>query len=214
LLYPDKLITFRNIEKFVPNLHRSKKYVNSMQTRRFIKTHYLLLNAFPKTIYIYRDGRDTLASFYTYDKQRNNSRGDFSKFLKQRLFIINRYETVLPWHIHVSRAVNFSQKHPERVLLLQYEKLKDSPIEEVRKIVSFCGLHCSDEDIGRAAEKTSFTNLQQIEKQYGPERIKYPQVKFFRSGRSGDWKNFFSPKDEKLFLSKAGRIMRKLNYID
>ena len=214
LLYPEKTITFRNIEQIVPNLYVSKKFINSTQTRRFIKTHYCFFNAYPKLIYIYRDGRAALASHYIYVKQNNYFNGDFSMFLKERLTSNKVYETLLPWHAHVSEVIKFSRRHPERILLLRYETMKKSPIECVRKIANFCGLYCNDADIRCAVARCSFEKLKQIEKQYGPEREDKPQVTFFRSGTDDDWENLFSRKDKQLFLSKAGWVMRQLNYIE
>ena len=61
-----KEINFRNIDQYVPDVYTSKCILNAQKSERIIKTHQTLFEHYPKTIYIYRDYRDVLVSFYHY----------------------------------------------------------------------------------------------------------------------------------------------------
>ncbi|OGW75555.1 MAG: hypothetical protein A2Z72_01365 [Omnitrophica bacterium RBG_13_46_9] len=211
MMHPDKTLSFRNIDRFIPDVYRHAEYANSISPPRFLKTHHPFYGCFPRFIYIYRDGRDVFVSYYFYMKQRNQVKNGFSEFLRERLIRHPRY--LHPWHEHVSKALDFANKFPDRALLLRYEKIGDFAVDYAYKIAEFCRLDVSKKVIENAVKKTSFENLRKVEKEYGPEIEKYPDVDFFRSGRTGQWKEIFSGSDSEFFYSIAGPTMKRLGYV-
>ena len=209
MVHPGVVIHFRNIEKFVPDMHKSRDSVNSMRPPRFIKTHYPMYEYFPKFIYIYRDGRDVMVSYYYYEKQGGGFTESFSSFIRSD--VSTRYYG--SWHEHVSKVLDFASKSQERVLMLQYESMLESPLRCAYRIAEFCGLSVTIDTIEAAVRACSFNNLQWIEKKFGPERKQKLHIKFFRSGKASQWKELFSRTDLEYFISKAGETLRRLGYI-
>src|SRR5438132_14035201 len=66
LLAPHETITFRNIEDYVPDIHKSASALAGWQGHRYLKSHHPYYDSYPRFIYIYRDGRDALVSYYHY----------------------------------------------------------------------------------------------------------------------------------------------------
>jgi hypothetical protein len=90
--------------------------------------------------------------------------------------------------------------------------MKKSPFEHAYKIAKFCKFNINKKIIEKAVRCCTFDNLQKIEKQHGPEYKYKSHTKFFRSGKTGQWKSVFSESDLKFFLSIAGKTLHKLNY--
>lgn len=209
MLEPTAKISFRNIDQFVPGIPGQRKLANAMQRPRFIKDHRPMYACHSRFIYIYRDGRDVLVSYYYYSKQRATFAGTFSEFLHSPILQTYGY-----WHEHVSKAVNYAQQHPGRVLLIQYEQMLKTPIECAHQITDFCQLSTEKSVIEDAVNRCAFQKMQKMEKQFGPERTREPNVQFFRSGQAGSWRTMFSKADLQLFQSMAGHTLRRLGYLD
>ena len=200
-------ITFRNIEAYVPDIYKSKKYINKLQQRpRFIKTHDTEYEYYPKIVYVYRDGRDVAVSFYYYLVGRGEFNGTFSEFLR-----FNPGWGALGWNNHVSTALKHSEKHPDSILFIKYEDLIQSSFKTVDNLAKFCNLHSDREQIEKAIDRCKFDNLKRIENKYGAEDKKYKH-KFFRSGTSGQWQTMFSDRDLKDYMLIAGKTLKKLGY--
>ncbi len=119
LLAPNETITFRNIDDFVPDLHKSNSAdLAARKGRRYIKSHHPFYEHYPRFIYIYRDGRDALVSYFHYLSGQQAFTGSFEDFL-----VSERASKFGSWKDHVTAALEFNATHPGRLLLLQYEEM-------------------------------------------------------------------------------------------
>ena len=171
-------LTFDEVEKIVPDVYRSKDIIDQLKSPRFIKTHDALLPYYPKSVYIVRDYRDVLVSFYQYKLALKEYTGDFSSFIRSD-------EVTVPfgsWKEHVSKAVEFSRVNPGRILLLRYEDMKYNFEETVIALAVFCGYRNVDTD--SVMEQTLFDNLKQTEVEMGSEFMKSTGKNFFREGKT------------------------------
>src|SRR5947207_10493042 len=151
LLAPDEKITFRNIENYVPSIYKSADTLDTREGRRYIKSHNPCYELYPKLIYIYRDGRDALVSYYHYAVGKEKFAGEFADFL------LSSFATKFSsWREHVQGACDFASKHPDRILMLRYETMLKDPLAGASNISAFLELRCSDESIAKAVELSSF----------------------------------------------------------
>lgn len=206
MLAPDETITFRNLERYVPDVARSREFIDRLPPPRYIKTHRPFYTCFPRMVYIYRDVRDALVSYYHYEAQNGRFRGTLSEFLRSDA--PNYYG---PWHRHVGEALEFAERHPERVLLLRYERMLEDPVEAARQLAAFCRIDAPEDLLLRAVEGCRFDRLRKIETQFGPER-EGSAAPFFRSGRAGGWREELSEADLRLILDSAGPLLARLGY--
>src|SRR6267142_3576 len=156
LLAPDQKITFRNIENYVPSIYKSADALDAREGRRYIKSHNPCYELYPKLIYVYRDGRDALVSYYYYYATgKNVFSGTFEDFVSSPFV-----EQFTSWKEHIARAREFAAKYPDRILILRYEEMLISALPALTTISAFLGLARDSQAIAEAATKSSFEHLQ------------------------------------------------------
>ncbi|MCU0434197.1 MAG: sulfotransferase domain-containing protein [Bacteroidia bacterium] len=201
-------ITPRNIDEIVPDVYMAVDKANALPSPRILKTHHALLGDYPKTIYIVRDVRDVMLSYYHYQIALGAFKGSFTSF-------IDAADTLHPfgtWSEHVARALEFAQKHPERILLLRYEDLIEQPETEVKKLAAFIGSKLSH-SITEAISLSEFGRLKELEAQHGSSFSDKSGKQFFRSGKSGQALSELSSNDNQLLLTRHHEMMKALRYL-
>ncbi len=206
LLAPEAQISFRNIENYVPNIYKSSATLEERQGRRYIKSHHPCYELYPKTVYVYRDGRDALVSYYHYAIGKKVFRGSFADFVFSPFV-----EQFSSWKEHVTGALDFASRHPGRIVLVQYEEMLREPLACASKVTAFLELDCDDRAIAKAVEKSSFDQLKVIEQTFGSENLG-KRLTFFRSGRSGQWQEYFTPEVYDRYLQENGATLLRLGY--
>ena len=206
LLASGEEITFRNIEEYVPDLHKSASTLAERQGRRFVKSHHPCYEAYPRFIYIYRDGRDALVSHYHYTTERKVFAGSFGEFVVSSL--ASKFGS---WREHVIGALDFAHSQPERVLLLQYEQMLERPRDFAAKVAAFARIETDETQLASAVAKSSFVQLQSIEKKFGAEKLEQP-CSFFRKGESGQWRSYFTDELYQRYLRENGETLSRLGY--
>ncbi|GAB4134564.1 MAG: sulfotransferase domain-containing protein [Bacteroidia bacterium] len=209
-LYPESEINLRNILEYFPAAHRSKaEEIKKVPSPRFIKSHYPFFSLYPRSIYIYRDYRDAAVSAFYHVQNRKLYSGSFSEFLRHPL--LNYFGT---WADHMKKAFDFQLKHPEKIYILRYEDLRSRPGQHIRELHEFCGIQ-PIVPVEKIIELTSFEKMK-ADEQISGSRIKDSSGNsFFRQGKSGDWKNYFSASDLKFLYSGKGvkEMMERGGYV-
>jgi estrone sulfotransferase len=203
LLAPSEEISFRNADRFIPDPERVTFDIEEMASPRIIKTHWPYFDLFPRCIYVIRDPRDVIISYYHYASNNGWFAGDLESFCLFRA----KYGD---WADHVNRALNYAEEHPDNILLLKYEKLLRRPVAEVARLVRFLGLNSSDTEIGAAIKKNSFTSLQERERARGPAHG--TAEGFFREGTAQQWRRRLSPEQIHRITQDNRPLIEKLGY--
>jgi estrone sulfotransferase len=206
LLAPEKQISFRNIEDYVPNIYKSSATLEDREGRRYIKTHHPCYDLYPKTVYIYRDGRDALVSYYHYATGKKVFAGTFADFIFSPFV-----EQFSSWKEHVTSALDFAAEHPDRILMLQYEEMLRQPLPCAARVTEFLEMECDERAIAQAVEKSSFDQLKRVEQTLGGENLIKP-LTFFRSGKSGQWHEYFTSEVYERYMQENGAILRRVGY--
>ncbi|MEM1217739.1 MAG: sulfotransferase domain-containing protein [Bacteroidota bacterium] len=192
-----------------------------------------------KVLTIVRDGRDVIVSkrFHAYrmkvfmhgdEKSRLHYwLNDFSitrygllvlqkvfRFLKPQHFkdvsqaehllnreVVTKYAT--EWKHKVEYIQSYAQQYPDQFLTVRYEDLLEEPASELERIFSFLGVKASPRILRAIIEKTTFAQ----------QRTQGNQS-FFRKGKSGDWVQYFKPRDKALFKQIAGQTLIDLGYTE
>ena len=198
-------INFKTIETFVPDVYVSKEIINSKKEKRVIKTHNTYFQWYPKSIYIYRDYRDVLISFYYYELQLKHFGGSFKEFLQSK----NVSEPFGFWKKHVKEALMFKAQHPDRILIISYENLHKNPNAILQSIVNFVGMKPVIE-LNEVIKNCSFELLRENEKINGSEFKRISGAHFFREGKSNNWKAMFGV-DELAILKNDTELVHLMN---
>jgi hypothetical protein len=206
LLRPEEVVTFRNIDRFVPDIRLAPYALNKLAMRPVMKTHWPFVRRFPRTIYICRDPRDVYVSYFHYSLHRGWYQGDMHGFLRADHFYYGA------WHEHVEAALAERTQRPQDLLFLTYERLLAEPHVGAAAVAGFLGLELSEAEVAGAVEKASFARLRENERMHGGERSPDDRG-FFRRGVHGSWRGELSQDDLALIVERHGGTMRRLGYL-
>ncbi len=112
------------------------------------------------------------------------------------------------WTDTVSRAMDDGPGYfGERYLQTSYEGLLESPAAELPRVLELLGVRSGGEFVVEMVRENSFEHLSG-----GRSSGAEDPDSFFRKGVSGDWKNYFTERDRRVFDEEAGELLRQLGY--
>ena len=124
-------------------------------------------------------------------------------------------EPVGTWKNHLDSWINFKSVSN---LIIKYEDIINNTSKILNQIIDFLTntaklkIKNNSNLVGNVLQSTSFDRLQQIEKNSGfKEASDYS--KFFREGKSEQWKNILSVNQIKLIEKELYKPMSRLGYI-
>jgi len=185
----------------------SMDQVKNLKSPRVIKTH-LSIDMLPeqvlqkkaKIIYVTRNPRDAVVSFYNHWRILENYTGTFEVFLSAFLADVCGYYT--PFIQHVLGYWN--KKNDVKMLFLTYEEMKADLPKVIKRVADFLAKSLTDEEVSTLADHLSFKNMSNnaavnkedvVEfaiKLHGGNSIQEAKSgggKFMRKGEVGDWQN-------------------------
>ncbi|MFX0201327.1 MAG: sulfotransferase domain-containing protein, partial [Candidatus Hodarchaeota archaeon] len=166
-----------------------------------------------KCIYIYRDGRDALLSFYFFKKafsvkeqtilERIGKMQDLASRTSRRVdFDADEFAVFLEkhtpkWANHVKEWLKV-----DSILAVSYEDLSRCFEGMLREITAYLGIVPS-------------VSISDVKKEYVDgyrSSFSGDSRHFFRKGIVGDWKNYFTEAHVRIFLESGGDLNVKLGY--
>ena len=213
----------------LPHAGLLKQSVAALQNRwdtgplRVIKTHELPRIWSRKAIYVYRDGRDVITSFFFYLKSRGQipEQLSFSRFLWEDMSTRSAWASQIGdpdfmgkgpaalWAKHVNYW--FASKRFMNLFFIRYEDLLADPLPILKKMFSFLGVERTDEYLEKIIEETRFEKLQKTEPVKGMKSAD-GNNRFFRSGTKGNWHKHFTDVDVEKFKEQGGQTLIELGY--
>ncbi|HVO63590.1 MAG TPA: sulfotransferase domain-containing protein [Terriglobales bacterium] len=194
LMKPDDPVTFAQLESRIPEIY----YVPNRKLRTFarprvIKSHECFDPRYPRVIYIVRDPRDVLISYYEFQLKRRviSDACSIEEFLPR--FMRSEIEPKIGcWRDHVV-SWTATRGNSENFLFLHYEDMLADTPSEATKIAAFLGLDCSPERIARAVALSSADRMRKLEKeeskQWSATKKTRQDKAFVRKAESGGWKS-------------------------
>nr|XP_056703504.1 sulfotransferase 6B1-like [Euleptes europaea] len=192
--------------------------LDHLSCKRIIPTH-LDCNMLPptfklkqcKAIYILRNPKDIAVSMYHYYRENPNlptidSWLEFLEmFLKGDVVCGSWFDHVLSWEENTT---------DKNTLFLFYEDMKKDLPKVVKKVSTFLGVNASESGINEICAKSSFSEMKtNTEKEnYNPNQtvcaLTSNRRLIFRKGAVGDWKNHFTPKQNRMFEETFAKKMK------
>ena len=189
------------IQDLIPDLHQGrwhKRYGKSM----CFKSHMLLRKDFKRVIYLIRDGRDVMVSYYEFRRAWGYN-GSFIDL------ITDEHPQYATWSRHVEAWLD--NPHRAHILYVRYENMLNEPVGTLREIRDFLGLDASEEELEAAAFRSSFKNMRAKEDKVSRPNKDWPAgKKFMRRGIAGSWKDEMPPDVQEAFMKVAGPTMQRL----
>lgn len=216
-LRPEDEVHFANVEEIVPDVndayYRTGNWARweRLPDPRFFSVHARFESAFPKTVYMVRDPRAVMVSYYHFmrhvDQELELSLGEF---------IRSRWHFPCEWHQHVQEWV-LDRRHPT-VLTLRYEDMHADPADSLEQVLSFAGMRTSAARIDKAVAATSFDEMKRLEERWHDEQqhldadAEVPATRFIRQGSVGGWKDELDAKTLEFISERYGPVMHAVGY--
>ena len=217
LINPDDPVNFAQLESRIPEIYDvTDRDLRAFPRPRIIKSHECFDPRYKKIVYIVRDPRDVLISYYEFQLKRRVISDELSLEEFVPRFMESEIEPKTgSWRDHVVSwtATRGGQKN---FLLLRYEDMLADTKKESTKIAAFLGLDSSPERIARAVALSSADRMRKLEKEQSrqwKETKKTRQDKpFVRKAASGGWKSILSERSVAQLESAWGEVMRSAGY--
>ncbi|TMW81308.1 hypothetical protein EJD97_010476, partial [Solanum chilense] len=215
-------LLIKNPHDLVPFLERTL-YVDgqvpdfsSFTTPRLLSTH-LPFASLPKSIqdsntklvYLCRNFRDTFISTWHFINNSNLEHKNTNSIGRAFDLFCNGISPYGPFWNHVLDYWKASIEKPNKVIFLMYEEIKEQPKIQIKRLAEFleCPFSKEEENCGVVDEilrMCSFENLSNLEVNINGKLSSGHENKvFFRKGKVGDWKNYFTTE-----------MIEKLNHIN
>ncbi len=183
---------------------RSRSELDALPSPRIFKSHmpyHMAVGGNPaenpcKYIYIARNPKDVVVSYYFFESGKNwsgNYFGSWEHWLK--MFIDGKVQRG-DWFDHVLSWWKY--KDAENILFLKYEDLQKDLLSELKKIAQFLNCPLTMDVINKIMEKTSFDNMKK-DKFSNMHEIAELGESFFRRGQIGSWKDQFTAAQNEQF---------------
>lgn len=189
----------------VPPVHE-RSYYKRYDTPMYFKSHRLPQKAYRRVVYLLRDGRDAMVSFYHFAQARRKIDMDF-------LHMVQTGEGLNPckWHDHVENWL--ANPFNSDMLLIKYEDLKSDPVSQLQKFCDFMNLQREASLLQLVAEKNSFAAMQKREQEKGIGLDLGKDQLFVRRGEVGSYKDEMPEDVLAAFLADAKPTLEKCGYL-
>lgn len=187
--------------------------LEKMPAPRLFKTHirYKWTPLGPaKCIYIARNGKDVLVSYYHHEMSGRGYKGTFEQFtklfLKGKVLHGSWFKHVAEWYAHKSRP---------NILFLTYEELAKDLEGTIKRIIDFCEFDIAPERLPQIVERCSFAYMKKYEPKFSPMveqelLLGIKRDEFIRKGKVGGWQEHMTPEQtaefDRLYEETLGNI--------
>jgi hypothetical protein len=214
-LISSKKADFDNFTEPVPVAYQtSLAFPDRQKCPRIIKSHRAYTVSYSRVIYIHRDPRDVVISYYSHHKKYQK---EFDTPLETyiREFVDGTMSPFGPWDKHLRSWMKSPLLKKNKLLILKYEDLKYDRFSSLKKISDFLSLNSGYLEIELAMESASFDPSKKNEK-LDTGTSEYlgsfkDETTVGQSGKS-EWENHFTPELRKLYKSKFGQLLIDLGY--
>ena len=202
-------VTFYNIDDFIPDIAQVrciKENILPFPGHRVIKSHAEFNPLYQKIIYLVRDPRDVMVSYYWFLKKLGSFQEDISQLIRSQTFGIPA------WCRHVQ---GWAEKTPiaNRIEFIRYEDMKADPLLVLSRVYSLLGHQIPTEILEQAIEVSSFANMKKLEADYNHGGdFRFPGFEFVRKGQTGGYRTEITGADLDFINATAARWLSLFRY--
>jgi hypothetical protein len=218
LLHPNRDVSFANIEQLIPDAEaQSSRYLKRLPGPRVVKSHEYFDHRYPRVIYIVRDPRDVVLSYYDFERKYRHIADGFPLESYVSNFVHGRLTSASwgTWGENVGTWLAARQGSP-KFLLLVYEDLIRQTEKELRKVVDFFALEVSPDQLREVVLKSSADRMRQLEQQQGHQWVttkdKRSDIPFVGAASAGRWRSALPVAAVAEIESAWGVLMSCLGY--
>ncbi len=212
----DDCVTFVTINDYIPNLAHIAPddpltlwHYRKRPAPRIFFTHtpYDPRLTHGKIIYMVRDARDVLVSYYHYHRL---SKAGFNLTMRAFLLLDDYYPC--RWDEHVRGWI--LDRDTRNTVVVHYRELKADAAGTLARVLKFIGAPFTFADIDRAVEMSKFQRMREVEEKKSPARVEGgdPNEFFVRKGKVEGWREELGEEEVRIIESRYGETMRQVGY--
>lgn len=164
-------------------------------------------------IYVIRDPRDMAVSYASHHGMsmdetvhRLNHPENATTGNQQ-----NVHQFLGRWSDHVN---SWSRSKGFKALIIRYEDMLEKPKSVFADVIDAVGLDRDEDRLEKSIRFSSFDQLKSQEKSGGFVENSPHQEAFFRSGKSGGWRDSLTEDQAARIVSDHAKVMRRFGYLD
>lgn len=197
LLSPGKEFDSASLANEIPNIYSfGDRALKRVERPRVLKSHESYDPRYLRVIYLVRDPRDVVVSYFHYRRRMGELNDEASLFEFAERFMKGQVGNFGSWSDHVTGWLSVPSGNA-KILMVKYEDLIEDTIRELRRISEFLALERTDTEFRSAVELSQFERLRRLEAEssgkFPVKRKVHAEVPFFRKGRRDGWKKEISP---------------------
>ena len=202
----DTEVTPDLVYESVPSIYRVDLTVQPHTDREIgvFRSHSKYVSIPAKIIYLVRDGRDAVLSWYWFRYHAEGPDG-FARTVSSRdfFFLDKKFG---PWHEHVLGWLQGLETWPaDRYMILRYEDLVADPERHLSAIVEFVGLPFDLERVERAVAWNGKSALAEFDR-------RDPGALAFQGVTKQRWRDVLSDEDLARYEAVAGQALIRAGY--
>lgn len=203
---------FESVDALIPNVGFHQSAPTLIGQGRLIKTHEPWRRQYRRGVYLVRDARDVLISWYRVMQRDPDDLRSLNESVQA--FITDRATPYGCWEEHV-RSWRAAVNRGVPVLVYRFEDLRADPVNALRAITSFIDLQTGDDQIAMAVARNTPERMRRLE-EAGLDyltRSHGHRSRGVRSGTVGGWRELLND-DHLHILEPALRLNAELGYRD
>lgn len=212
-------VNLANVGDFVPIIHGTDSQISrfgALRDPRIFRNEWPVYpEHYPKTLYLVRDPRAVLVSYYHHYRVVT---GDDATSLDSFIDMYLRDGCIRSWEprlVRWDRQVAQWTGHAGPSYVVKYESLHEDRRDVLEAIVRFCGFEPANGVIAAAVERGGFGAMRDVEGRSGAES--YPnglqrRGRFLRRGRVDGWREELSPGAREAIESEFRPVMQQMGY--
>lgn len=183
-------LDYREVHVLAPDVYTDVGLINSQVSRRVIKTHLPMMCLYPRVVFVHRDPRESLVSFWHYSLRVQNFSGTFSQFIRSSACALHG-----SWVTHM-RAMQWKMDNdPQNIHVIRYDRLQNDFQKTVLGLIDWCGFG-SGVDLDMVQSLASMETMASSDKDCpSPFRSKSGESFFVDRGKGSGWRSVWSQSD-------------------
>ena len=216
LIYSQEEVSFSNLESRIPDVYKdTQKELRRVPRPRILKSHEYFDPRYKKVIYIVRDPRDVVVSYYHFHLKKGIIPDGYPLDQYVARFIAGEVDAYGSWRENVASWLG-TRYGMGNFLLLRYEDMLEQTTHELAKMAAFLGFERSLEEIAKAVSLSSADRMRKMEQKQTDVWVNTQKTRkdipFVRNATAGQWQSVLSEAMVANIESSWGDLMRLLGY--
>jgi sulfotransferase family protein len=201
---------FESVDRLIPNVGDHAGAPGLAAGGRLVKTHEPYRREYRRAVYLVRDVRDVLVSWYRVLRQDPDDTADLDGFV--RVFMTDRASPYGRWTDHV-RSWHDARGRGAAILIRRFEDVRADPAAALREIAAHARIPVDDAAVAAAVAHNTPEEMVRLEQASLPylTRTFGRRSLGVRSGSAGNWTELLTEEHLKV-LEPALILNRQIGY--